>query len=144
MTLFSTDPFESLLSLQRDLERALGAPMFGFEGTPSVFPPLNIFTDRDGIVIRAEVPGFKSDQIDIMVEPRSLVVKGERPADTHTKPGSYHRRERQSGTFARSVALPADLDTAKATAECGNGLLTIRIPKAAAARPKQIAIGNAA
>ncbi len=144
MTLFSTDPFESLLSLQRDLERAFDAPMFGFEGTTSVFPPLNIFTDRNGVVIRAEVPGFKSDQIDITVEARSLVIKGERPADTYAKPGGYHRRERQFGSFARSVALPADLDTAQATAECRNGLLTIRISKAAAAKPKQIAIGNAA
>lgn len=140
MALFSTDPFESLLSLQRDLERALGAPMFGFEGTTTVFPLLNIFTDRGGVVIRAEVPGFKPEQIGITVEPRSLVLKGERPADTPTKPGSYHRRERQFGSFSRSVALPADLDTASATAECRNGLLTIRIPKIAAAKPKQIPV----
>jgi hypothetical protein len=50
MTVFSTGPFESLLSLQRDLERALGAPTFGFEGPAAVFPPLNIFTDRDGVL----------------------------------------------------------------------------------------------
>ncbi len=144
MTLFSTDPFESLLSLQRDLERVLGAPMFGFEGTTTVFPPLNIFTDRGGVVIRAEVPGFKPDQIDITLEPRSLVMKGERPGDTYAKPGGYHRREREFGSFARSVALPEELDTGKATAECRNGLLTIRIPKTAAAKPKQIPIRNAA
>jgi HSP20 family protein len=144
MTLFSTDSFARLLSLQRELERSLGAPMFGVEGTTSVFPPLNIFNDRDGVVIRAEVPGFKSDQISITVEPRSLVLKGERPPDTHGKPGSYHRRERQFGNFARSIALPADLDTAKATAECRHGLLTIRIPRAAAAKPKQIPIKSAA
>jgi len=144
MTLFSTDPFESLLTLQRDLDRALGSPMFGLESSAAVFPPLNIFTDRDDLVIRAEVPGFKSEQIDITAGPRSLVIKGERPTDTYAKPGGYHRRERQFGSFARSVALPADLDTDKAAAECRNGLLTIRIPKTAAAKPKQIPIRNAA
>jgi len=144
MTLLSTDPFERLLSLQRDLERALGAPMLGFEGTRSVFPPLNIFRDGDDIVIRAEVPGFAPDQIEISVEPRTLVVKGERPAEQQSKAGSYHRRERQHGSFARSVALPKDLDTEKATAECRNGLLSIRIPRAEAAKPKQIPIQSAA
>jgi HSP20 family protein len=143
MTLFSSNPFERLLQLQRELDRALDAPMLGFEGTRSVFPPLNIFGERDGIVIRAEVPGFTSEQIAVTVEPRTLVLKGERPADEDA-PASYHRRERPYGSFARSVALPKDLDTSKASAEYRNGLLTIRIPKAEAAKPRQITIQNAA
>ena len=76
MTLLSTNPFESLLRLQQGLERALSAPTSGFEGPGSVFPPLNIFHDADGIVIRAEVPGFKSDQIEVSAEHDNLVVKG--------------------------------------------------------------------
>lgn len=144
MTLLSTYPFESLLSLQRELERAFGAPMLGLEGTRSVFPPVNIFDDSSGIVVRAEVPGFTPDQIEISAEPRALVLKGERPADEHSKAGSYHRRERQYGGFARSISLPVGLDTGKASAECRNGLLTIRIPKAEAAKPKQIPVRDAA
>lgn len=144
MTLLSSDPFERLIELQRELERALNAPLFGFEPAASVFPPLNIFNDREGIVVRAEVPGFRPDQIEVTVEPRVLVLKGERPADEYPKPGGYHRRERQYGSFARSVVLPPDLDTSKATAECRNGLLTIRIPKVEEAKPKQIPVKAAA
>ncbi len=143
MTL-STNPFDSLLRLQRDLERSVGGPMLGFGATTTVFPPINVFHDRDGIVVRAEVPGFDSGQIEISAENHSLVLKGERPADTPTKSGSYHRRERQHGSFARSIALPKDLEVAKASAECRNGLLTIRIPKGEAAKPKQIPISAAA
>lgn len=144
MTLLSTNPFEELLRLQRELERSIGAPMLGNEGTRGVFPPVNIFDHRDGIVIRAEVPGFAPEQIDVSVEGRGLVIKGERPADEHSKSGSYHRRERQYGRFARSIALPKDLDTEKATAECRNGRLTIRVPRTEAAKPKQIPVHEAA
>lgn len=144
MTLLSTDPFRRLLSLQHDLERTLDAPMLGLERARGVFPPINIFREADGLVIRAEVPGFTSDQIEITIEPQSLVIKGERPADEHTRPGSYHRRERQHGRFARSIALPRELSTEGATADVRNGVLTIRIPKSEAAKPRRISIAKAA
>ncbi len=144
MTLRSTNPFENLLRLQRDLERSVGSPILGLGGPTAVFPPINVFNDRDGVVIRAEVPGFAADQIEISAENQSLVLKGERPADTHSKSGSYHRRERQHGSFARSLALPHGLDVVKASAECRDGLLTIRIPKSEATKPKQIPVSAAA
>ena len=143
MTLLSTNPFDTLLRLQRDLERTLGAPMMGFEGTQTVFPPLNIFSTPDGVVVRAEVPGFKAEDIEISAEPQALTLKGNRAADDGA-PGSYHRRERQYGSFSRLIALPKDLETGGATAECRNGLLTIRIPKAEAAKPRRIPVGKAA
>jgi HSP20 family protein len=144
MALLSTNPFESLLRLQKDLDRALGSPNLGINGGSNVFPPLNIFSNKDGMVIRAEVPGFKSDQIDLRIEPRTLTLEGHRAPDEHRRPGSYHRLERQYGNFARSLQLPPGLDTEKATAECRHGLLTIRIPKAESAKPKQIKVKAAA
>jgi HSP20 family protein len=143
-TSLATNPFHQLLTLQRDLERALNDPMLGIGGGRGVYPAVNVFSDRNGLVIRAEVPGFTPDEIDLTVEPRALVIKGERRADEHGKRGSYHRRERQHGRFGRSIPLPKDLDTARATAECRNGLLTIHIPKVEAARPKQIRVEKAA
>lgn len=144
MTLFSSNPFENLLRLQRDLDRAHGASTLGLSGSSDVFPPLNVFSDKHGLVIRAEVPGFKSDQIDLRIEPRTLTLEGNRTAEEHQKSGSYHRRERQYGNFARSLQLPQGLDTEKATAEFRNGLLTIRVPKAESAKPKQIQVKTAA
>ena len=105
----------------------------------SVFPSLNIFDDQEGMVVRAEVPGIPADKINVSVEPRRLTISGERPTAKREK-GSYHRRERRYGEFARSVQLPEDLDTDKANAECRNGLLTVRIPKAASAKPRQISV----
>jgi HSP20 family protein len=138
MALVSFDPFENLLRLQRDLDRIFGKPLtdFGLTG-PSVFPPINVFTDKGSVVVRAEVPGIKADHINLEVEPGRLTLSGERAFEPRTE-GGYHRRERRGGKFSRSLRLPSDLDTHAATAELRDGILTVRVPKVAAARPRQI------
>jgi len=139
------DPFEGLLSLQETLDRMLQTPGLGLDLGPSgssVFPSINIFTDKDGLVMRAEVPGIHPEQINVTVEPRRLTIEGERKPSEQEK-GSYHRRERSYGRFARSVQLPEDLDADNASAECRNGLLTVRIPKTPAAKPRQISVNRA-
>jgi len=138
------NPFHDLLDLQRELDRFLGKPLgsdFGLSGG-GVFPPVNVFADKDGVVIRAEVPGVDPNGIEISMEGRTLTICGERRRE-NGKPGSYHRRERSYGKFSRSVTLPEDLDRDKANAECKHGLLTIRIPKAEAAKPKLLKVGAA-
>ena len=136
------DPFGGLLELQDALDRLLQNPSLGLNlglAGASVFPSLNIFDDQEGMVVRAEVPGIPADKINVSVESRRLTISGERPTAKREK-GSYHRRERRYGEFARSVQLPEDMDAGRATAECRNGLLTVRIPKAAAAKPRQISV----
>ena len=140
MALVSVNPFGSLLELQRELERSLTAAFPNLEGGAHVFPPINIFAADDSLVIRAEVPGFKTEEIHLTVARDCLTLTGERRPDDHAKPGGYHRREREFGSFSRSIPLPKDLDPEKATAQCRNGLLTVRIPKAAAAQPRQITV----
>lgn len=134
------NPFGSLLELQRALERSLSAPYLNLEAGPHAFPPINVFADGDYLVIRAEVPGFKTEELGLTLARDCLTLTGERRPNDHNKPGSYHRRERAFGSFSRSIQLPSDLDTEKATAQCRNGLLTVRIPKAEAAKPRQIAV----
>jgi HSP20 family protein len=129
----------SLLELQRELERSLSAPFLNLE-SGRVFPPINVFADGDNLVIRAEVPGFKPEEIGLTLARDCLTLTGQRQPDDHPKPGSYHRREREFGSFSRSIQLPRDLDLEKATAHCRHGLLTVRIPKAAAAQPRQITV----
>jgi HSP20 family protein len=138
MALVSFDPVEGLLHLQEELDRFFGKPQFdlGLMG-PNVFPSINVFTDGNGLIVRAEVPGIKPDQIRLQVEPGRLTVSGERTAVGGSQ-ASYHRRERRSGTFSRTIQLPRDVDTEHAAAECRNGLLTVRIPRQAAAKPRQI------
>ncbi len=137
------DDLESLLALQRSLDRFFQNPRgvdLGPSG-PGVFPPINIFTNADGLVIRTEVPGVSADALQISVERDTVTISGERVPERKTG-GAYHRRERRFGKFSRSVKIPADLAGDKAVAECRNGILTIRIPKREEAKPRQIKVQN--
>lgn len=138
------DPFQDLLDLQKELDRFLGKPFHGYDFGLSgggVFPPINVFADKDGIVIRAEVPGVDPKALEISIEGRTLTVSGERKRDETA--GSFHRRERSFGKFSRSVTLPEDVDCDRAAAECKNGLLTIRIPRSEAAKPRLLKVESA-
>lgn len=140
MTVLSLrEPVESLLNLQRELDTFLRRPLGVDFGDLGVFPPTNVFDDKDGLVVRSEVPGIAPDAITISVERNTLTITGERPRDTEAK-GSFHRRERRFGKFARSLRLPADLQGENARAECRDGVLTIRIPKRAETKPKHVQI----
>jgi HSP20 family protein len=132
-------PVGGLLRLQEELDRYFGKPPsdFGLTG-PNVFPPVNVFTDGEMFVVQAEVPGIKPDQLHVQVENGRLTISGERvPA---TADASFHRRERRYGRFSRTIQLPRDLDTEQVRAELRNGLLTIRIPRHAAAKPRTIEV----
>ena len=135
-------PFAGLLELQDALAQAFDHPGLGLGRGPSaagVFPPLNVFVDKDGgLVVRAEIPGVSPDQVHIQLEPQRLTISGERKPDAAGN--GYHRRERRFGRFSRSVQIPADLDPERATAEYREGLLTVRIEKSEAARPRKVEI----
>jgi len=133
------DPVRGLLTLQRELDRAFENPLgldLGLSGR-GVFPPINVFSDKEGYVIRLEVPGIAPEQIQIETRGRTLTVSGKREFKEPAK-GSFHRRERGEGDFSRSVQLPADLDLERAEAKCKHGLLTIRVPKRQEILPRQI------
>jgi HSP20 family protein len=134
-------PFDSLSQLQAELDRFFGKPLvnFGLSGA-SVYPLVNVFTDANGMVVRAEVPGIPADRLSVQVESGQLTISGERPAPTVEGGGSVHRRERQFGRFSRTLQLPPDVDPEQVTAECRNGVLTVRLGKHAAAKPRQISV----
>src|SRR5262245_58955628 len=104
-----------------------------------VFPPMNVFSGPDGSVIRLEVPGMSPEHLTVESQGRTLTVSGKREA-TALAGGSFHRRERGSGQFSRSVQLPADLDFARAEASYKQGMLDIRIPKKEEAKPHQTSV----
>ncbi|MGD9762732.1 MAG: Hsp20/alpha crystallin family protein [Candidatus Binatia bacterium] len=140
MTRIAFDPVEGLLRLQGDLERFLGKPPynFGLSGG-NVYPPVNIFTDGDGYVIQAEIPGVDPNNITVKVESGQLTLAGERTAP-NVERASYLRRERRFGRFSRTIQLPQDADLEHVTAEFRNGVLSVRIPKLAAAKPHQVEV----
>ena len=132
---------EGLQRLQDELDRFFGKPSFdmGLTG-PNVFPLVNVFTDAQaGLVVQAEVPGAKPEQVHVQIDPGRLTISGERTVAGGAD-ASHHRRERRQGTFSRTLQLPRDIDTEQARAEYRNGILTIRIPKHAAAKPRTIEV----
>ena len=137
------NPFNELLRLQHDLESLLNRPTSDVSFGPSatgVVPPVNVFRDRQGdVVIRAELPGVKPEDIEVTTEGRRLTINGERKADTSDN-AAYHRRERPWGKFSRAIHLPADLDVEKAEARFHQGVMTLRIPRSQAAKPRPITV----
>ena len=136
-------PFDSLSQLQAELDRFFGKPLVdsGLSGS-SVFPPVNVFTDANGLVVRAEVPGIPADGLDVRVEAGQLTISGERPAPAG-QGASLHRRERQFCRFSRTLQLPPEIDPQQVTAESRNGVLTVRLARHAAAQPRHITVNAA-
>ncbi len=135
------DPFTQM---RREMER-LFSDLFegrGFGGPPWAEvprPAVNIWEEQDHFFVELEVPGLKPDNIDISVIGNELTVKLQYP-DQKIEGATYHRRERPTGATARVVRLPAEVDASKVEASLEQGVLTIRLPKAEAARPKKIQV----
>jgi HSP20 family protein len=109
--------------------------------TPAgVFPAVNLTENKDGYFIRAELPGVKSEALDIQVAGRNVSVSGERTIASEGSGARYHRREREGGKFSRVIGLPGDIDADQVTARMENGILTVYVPKAETAKPKQISV----
>jgi HSP20 family protein len=104
-------------------------------------PPVDIFDSGDHeLVIKAELPDMKKDDIEITVENNTLTLRGEKKMDSELKEERCHRIERTYGAFSRTFSLPATVDTAKVSADYKDGVLTIKLPVREEAKPKQIQV----
>jgi HSP20 family protein len=104
-------------------------------------PPVDIYeTDAREIVLKAEVPGLKREDIDVTVENNTLTLRGERKRDEAIADSRYHRIERAYGPFSRSFTLPNTLDGSRVRAEYRDGVLTVTLPVREEARPRQIEV----
>jgi HSP20 family protein len=136
------NPFEELERMRRRMDRLFEDLTGGMVGEPvaGVYPLMNVTEDKDNYYVRAELPGIKADDLDISVTADSLTLSGERKIPVEDENAKYHRREREAGKFSRILSLPAQIDTEKVEARCDNGVLTVVLPKAEAAKPRQIAV----
>lgn len=106
----------------------------------SWLPPVDIYEDdRHELVVRAELPGLRREDIEVTVEHNVLTVRGERRRD-EVKESQYHRAERTYGSFSRSFTLPATVDAKQVRADYRDGMLTVRLPLRDEARPRQIQV----
>ena len=135
-------PFEELSQMRRDMERLTEGITRGFArgSSAGVFPLMNLTEDNDAYYLRAELPGMKADEIELSVTGDSISISGERKIANEDTDAKYHRRERESGKFSRILNLPGPINIEKVDASSVDGVLTIKLPKSEAAKPRQITI----
>ncbi len=135
-------PFADFDSMRREMLRLLDSAAgetFGDVGA-GVFPPMNITQDDDNFYLRAEVPGVKPDELSISAVRNRVSLAGKREIQREHERASYHRKERAEGSFNRTVTLPTEVDSERVDAGYADGILTLTLPKAEEAKPRQITV----
>jgi HSP20 family protein len=147
------DPFQDLRSTQeertQDQMDRLFAHALGLHGqwqsatgasTPAWVPALDIAERTDAYLVTVELPGVKLDDLEITLEDGLLTIQGERQFTSESSEEQYHRVERSSGAFRRSITLPAHVMADAVNASMENGVLRILVPKADEAKPERIQV----
>jgi HSP20 family protein len=129
--------------LRREMDRVIGPWTYSFREAPLFamsYPPVNLWEDDDFVYAEAELPGQKLPELEISVTGDNLLtLKGKR-AQVAPEKVEWHRQERGFGSFERAITLPVSVDAAKVEARLENGVLTIRMAKSPAAKPKKITV----
>lgn len=139
------EPFRELSGFQDEMNQ-LFEDFFGRMPTRKMFsegfwaPLMDIEETKDDILVKAELPGMKKEEVKIQINNDVLSITGERKREEETREKTYHRIERAYGKFQRMIRLPTEVDASKVKATFENGVLTIRLPKSEQAKPKEIAI----
>lgn len=103
-------------------------------------PALDLFDEKEHLTVKVELPGLKKEDIELSLHDGVLTVSGERKNEREQKDGETFRSERYFGRFQRSVTLPTAVDANKVSAAYKDGVLTVTLPKAEEAKPKQIEV----
>ena len=147
MSIERWNPFDEAVSLrdavnslfQESFVRPGGVPAQA--GGLAAFP-LDVCETENEFVVKASLPGVKPDDVQVTIHGDTLTIRGQSKAEEEKKGEHWHLRERRFGTFQRALSLTTPVDADKALAQFEHGVLTLRIPKSEAAKPKQIKIGG--
>ena len=145
MTLTRWSPVRDLAAVEVDRLHRMFDAAFGGEslGRGTWMPAVDIFeTSARDVVVKAELPEMKREDIAVTVENNVLTIAGERKFDSETKGDQFHRVERGYGTFRRSFTLPATIDPARVSAGYQDGVLTVTLPRREESRPRQIQVNG--
>ena len=130
------DPFSEMSRLQDEV--------FGRGSRMGQFSPaVDIYEEKNAIVLTAELPGVKPEEIHVSVDKGVLTIRGERKMESEDEQEGYHRVERSYGSFTRSFVLPDTVDAEHIEASCDAGVLSLRLPKKPAAQPRRISVRGA-
>jgi HSP20 family protein len=140
MTLVRWNPVRELASMEVDRLNRMFSDFYGGFDRAWV-PAVDVYQNDDHeLVLKAELPEVKREDIAVTYDNGVLTLKGERKSEVETSRENYHRVERQHGSFTRSFPLPATVDAARIQASYKDGVLTVRVPQRDEAKPKQIEI----
>ncbi len=103
-------------------------------------PSIDVYEEKDTVVVKAELPGMKKEDIEVNLAGDTLTIKGEKKQEEEVKEDHYYRRERSYGSFLRSVALPCEVKSGEIKASFKDGVLEVRLPKTEEAKKKEIAV----
>ena len=145
------NPADEMEALRREIDRAFQGFGLGQQPWQQVaflpgrgprrYPLINLLEDKDHLYIEALTPGVDAQSLDVSVMQNRLTLSGEKGRISgDIKPEAFHRSERASGKFVRTIDLPVDVDEQAIQAEYKNGLLLVTLPKAEKAKPKQISV----
>jgi HSP20 family protein len=142
MSIVRFDPFADLLTT---LRQAQGGPEPSRGTNGRWVPAVDIYENgKQELVLKAELPDMKREDIQVVFENNTLTIKGERKFENEVNKEQYHRVERAYGTFSRSFSLPSTVDASKIGAEYKHGVLTVTLPFREEAKPRTINVEVAA
>lgn len=132
-------PWEEFHRLQGELDRLFDGHTW-FRGRSAAFPPVNVYTNDEGAVVTAQIPGASREDIRIQVEGRTLTLQVKRPETPLGEGAELIRGEIQTGDFTRALTMPFEPDVDAVEASYTKGVLEIRLPKEPKAQPRRIAV----
>lgn len=109
-------------------------------GRANRYPPLNLYDAGDRYILSAQLPGLSPADIDLTITGETLTLRGERKRTDGVKEDSYRRQERPMGHWSRTVTLPDRVESTQVSASFADGILTVSIPRAESAKPRQITV----
>jgi len=143
-TITRWEPFRGLNTLYEQMNRLFEDSLFRARTHDTALttwaPPVDIYETENELVVKVELPDVNEKDLDIRVENNILTIRGERKFEQTVSEDNYLRVERAYGSFSRSFSLANSVDTDAIQAEYRNGVLTVRVPKRAEAKPKQIKV----
>src|SRR5215471_12697590 len=147
MSIVRYDPFRDLRTLQEEVNRLFTGSMpraFDDEGIArgAWAPSVDIYENKEQIVLEAELPGMKREDFDLTIENNVITLRGERRFEKTNDTDNYHRVERSYGAFTRSFTLPPTVSGDGATAEYRNGVLRVTLPKREEAKARRIEVSG--
>ncbi len=145
MSIVRYDPFRDLRTLQEEVNRLFSSNLtrgFGEEGIGrgAWNPSVDIYENKDHIVLEAELPGMKQDDFELTVENNVITLRGERQFEKKEDSDNYHRVERSYGSFTRSCTLPHTVSAEGATAANNKGVLRVTLPKREETKARRIQV----